>query len=729
MAERRVGLDIKGMTCAGCVANVERALLRVNGVLEATVSLPTASAMVRFDDSVTSAESIARAVSAGGYAATLVADKESEEARQRRQAQADAAAERAELWRIGLGVVLTVPVLVMGLGPHVPGMVYVMFALSTAVQVLLGGEFYRSALSAVRHRTTNMDVLIALGATTAYLYSVVLMVINPHAHSYFDAAATLLVIITVGKYLEARATRRTSHALRELAELAAHEASVIRDGTEVRMAVEELQVGDLMVVRPGEKIATDGVVVAGESAVNEALVTGESMPVTKGPGDEVIGGTVNEEGVLWVKATKVGRETALAQIIELVRRAQASKPPIQRIADRVSAVFVPVILGVALLTFLVWMAVGGPAVWGRAIVATISVLVVACPCALGIATPAAVAVGIGLGAEQGILVREAAALEVAQGIEVLMLDKTGTITTGKPQVTDIVAAPAVEQEEVLRVAAGVEAGSEHPLARPIVNAARERGIEPPVVEEFQAVRGRGTQAKLNGMWARVGREEFLRDNGVETRGLRDAQDSLEAQGKTVVMVATGAKALGLIGLADQPKPGSAEALTDLQRRGIEVVMVTGDARLPAELVARQVGIGRVEAGLLPEDKVRIIEAAQQAGRRVAVVGDGVNDAPALIQADVGIAIGSGTDVAVESADLILVSGELEAVVRAIRLSNAMMRHIRQNLFFAFFYNMLAVPVAALGILGAYAPLICAAAMALSDICVVGNALRLRRFKV
>jgi Cu+-exporting ATPase len=722
------------MTCAGCVANVERALTRTAGVAEAVVNLAAGSATVRFDASATSADALAQVISAAGYAARTASEDETEEARHARQSEADAAADRAQLRMILLGAGLTAPLLIIGFTPHWPGQVYAMFALATGVQLLLGGEFYRSALSAVRHGATNMDVLIAMGSTTAYVYSVVLMLVAPNEHSYFDAAATLLLIITVGKYLEAHATRRTSRALRELAELTGKDAAVLRDGHEVRVPVGQLRVGDVIIVRPGEKVPTDGVLTEGESAVNESMVTGESMPVSKRPGDPVIGGTLNEDGAFRFRATQVGNETALAQIIDLVRQAQASKPPIQRIADRVAAVFVPVILGVAVLTFVLWLLIGGPALIGQAIVATISVLVVACPCALGIATPAAVAVGTGVGAEHGVLVRHAAALEAAQDLDVLLLDKTGTITAGQPEVVDVsgdrspVTGHSEVAEEVLAVAAAVEAGSEHPLAKAIVRAARERGLPEANVTEFRALRGRGAQAVLDGAPALVGSEALMAEHGVDTAALQADRARLEAEAKTVVTVALDSQALGLIALADRPKPGAREAISALRQRGLEIVMVTGDALAPAEAVAREVGIDRVEANVLPEDKVRVVRELQAQGKRVAMVGDGVNDAPALTQADIGIAIGSGTDVAVESGDLILTSGELAAVVRAVRLSRETMRRIRQNLFWAFAYNLLGVPLAAFGVLGTYAPIVCAAAMALSDICVIGNALRLRSFK-
>jgi len=716
------------MTCAGCVANVERALTRTEGVLEAAVNLATGSASVRYNDAVTDPEALAGAISAAGYAARQAPEEEAAEAQRARRDASESAADSAQIRRIAVAGGLTAPLLVLAFFSHFPGHVYLMFALATGVQVVLGAEFYRSALSALRHGATNMDVLIAVGSTTAYLYSLVVMLLDPHAHSYFDAAATLLLIITVGKYLEARATRRTSHALRELAELAAKEASVVRNDTEVKLPVSRLSPGDIIIVRPGEKIATDGVVIEGDSDVNEAMVTGESMPVAKGPGDQVIGGTLNEDGVLRFRATRVGQETALAQIIRLVRQAQASKPPIQRIADRVSAVFVPVILGLAVLTFVGWLVIGGPGAIARAVVASISVLVVACPCALGIATPAAVAVGTGLGAAHGVLVRHAAALEAAQDIGVLMLDKTGTITAGKPEVTDVVVAPDVDEGKVLRIAEAVESASEHPLARAIVKAARDRGITGTSVSDFRALRGRGAQATLGGVPVAVGTEALMVEQGVDTLPLREARARLQGAGKTVVTVGLGSKALGLIALADGPKPGAREAIEALQARGIEVVMVTGDAQTPADFVAREVGIDQVQANVLPEDKVRLVREVQANGKRVAMVGDGVNDAPALTQADIGLAIGTGTDVAAEAGDLILTSGDLAAVVRAVRLSEATMRHIRQNLFFAFVYNLVGVPLAAFGVLGAYAPIVCAAAMALSDICVVGNALRLRRFR-
>jgi len=726
MAERSITLEIQGMTCAGCVANVERALLRPEGVLSAAVNLATASASIRYDGALTGPEALERAVAAAGYRARAPVPEESPEAARERQEQEKAADLRRDLPRIALGIGLTLPVILIALGPHWSLKPYALFALATAVQVLLGSSFYRSTYSALRHGTTNMDVLIALGTTTAYGYSVIMLLVSPHAHSYFDTSATLLTIITIGHYLEARATRQTSAALQALAELAAKEATVLRDGVEVKVPAGDLHVDDLILVRPGEKIATDGVVVEGESSVNEAMVTGEPMPVGKQPGDEVIGGTINEDGALRVRAAKVGSATALAQIVELVRQAQASKPPIQRIADRVAEVFTPAIVAIAILTFVGWMVLR-PGHLPQAIVATISVLVVACPCALGIATPAAVAVGAGVGAAHGILVRQAAALEAAQGIDVLMLDKTGTITVGRPEVAEVVPASDAEQGDVLRVAAAVEAGSEHPLARAILAAAEQAALRPLAVSGFRAVRGQGAQATLGGAPALVGSEAYVAANGVDTAALADRRAELEAQGRTVMTVALGAKALGLIAVADRPKRSSAEAIRSLTERGIEVVMLTGDAEGPAQAIARAVGITQVRANVLPEDKVRLVQEAQSPGQRVAMVGDGVNDAPALAQADVGIALGTGTDVAVEAGDLILVSGDLTAVVRAVRLSAQTMRHIRQNLFLASVYNAAMIPIAALGILGGYAPLICAAAMALSDICVVGNALRLRRF--
>jgi P-type Cu+ transporter len=722
VAEQTITLEIRGMTCAGCVANVERALRRTEGVSAAAVSLATATASVRYDDEVATPEALQHAVDAAGYSARLAGQAEvsaGEHAHHHAELQREA-------WRIGLGVGLTIPTIAVALAPHFPSQPYLLFLLATAVQGLLGAAFYRSAFSALRHRTTNMDVLIALGTTTAYAYSVVMLFVSPHAHSYFDTSATLLTIITIGHFLEARATRETSAALRALAELAAKEATVLRDGEEVKVPVAELHVGDLIVVRPGEKVATDGEVVDGESSVDEAIVTGESMPVDKRPGDHVIGGTVNQEGLLRVRATEVGSETALARIVELVRQAQATKPPIQRLADRVAEVFTPAIIIVAVLTFAGWLVLR-PGHLPQAIVATISVLVVACPCALGIATPAAVAVGTGVGARHGILVRQAAALEAVQGTDVLMLDKTGTVTAGEPRVTDVVPAEDVSEAELLRVAAAVEAGSEHPLARAVVSAARERSLSPASVSGFRASRGQGAEATLGGAPARVGNDAYLRANGVDTAQLAAEREELESAGKTVVGVALGAKALGLLALADRPKPTSAEAVRALRALGLRVVMLTGDAEAPARAIARAVGIEEVRAQVLPEDKVRVVQEAQAAGQRVAMVGDGVNDAPALAQADVGIAIGTGTDVAVEAGDLILVSGDLGAVVRAVRLSRRTMQHIKQNLFLAFIYNAAMIPIAALGILGEYAPIICAAAMALSDICVVGNALRLRRF--
>jgi len=740
VATATVELPIRGMADANDARAIERILHRIPGVLEAAVNLATESARVTMIVGVASVRDLIRAVRDAGYEVTEAAEalegagedteqaaREAEMARQRRRL----------LW----GLIFTLPTFWLSmqfdlLHNVMPGMTrpmgldVLLLLLSTPVQFGVGWDFYRGAYRALRMGTANMDVLVALGTSAAYFYSLavtVALLLGSTAlgrYTYFETAAVIITLIVLGKYLEARAKGRAGEAIRALMALQPERARVLRDGREIEIPATEVRVGDLLLVRPGERIPADGIVLEGRSAVDESMMTGESIPVEKKPGDRVLGGTVNTYGLLKIEATRVGRDTVLAGIIRLVREAQGSKAPIQRLADQVSAVFVPTVIAIAALAFLGWLLIGG-AGFTRAMVNAIAVLVVACPCAMGLATPTAIMVGTGRGATMGILFRSAQALEQLGKITLIALDKTGTLTRGRPMVTRVIPGPGWTVEEVLRLAASVEQGSEHPLAQAVVEAARSQGLplEKPV--GFSALPGRGVLAHLNGTPIRVGGIAWVQAKGVRLNGLEEAVRALQEQGQTTMLVARDGEAIGVIALADALKPEAAEAVAALHRLGVQTAMITGDNRRTAEAIARQAGIDRVFAEVLPGDKAEIVRRLQAEGHRVAMVGDGINDAPALAQADVGIAMGTGTAVAMETADVTLMRGDLRLLPQAVRLSRATMRTIRQNLFWAFFYNVILIPVAALGLLH---PMLAAGAMAFSSIFVVTNSLRLRGFR-
>ncbi|NLW43955.1 MAG: copper-translocating P-type ATPase [Syntrophomonadaceae bacterium] len=723
-------LRIEGMSCAACSARVERELNRLAGVKQANVNLATEIATVEYYPARVDVEELIRTVQRAGYNA-----KPLETVRQKEAAESDELKGRRRM--LIFAIAFSLPFLVMMLAelldlplPHWMMSVPVQLMLATPVQFIAGFTFYRGAYFALKNRAANMDVLVALGTSAAYFYSLIISILNPHADVYFETSAILITLVLLGKYLESLAKGRTSEAIKKLMGLAPRTARVIRDGQEMDIPTEQVMVGDRVLVRPGERIPVDGKVIEGYSAVDESMLTGESIPVDKQAGDVVTGGTVNKFGMLQVEATRVGRDTVLAQIVRAVEEAQGSKTPIQRLADVVAGYFVPAVIAIAILTFVVWYWVIGEGTLARALINATAVLVIACPCAMGLATPTSVMVGTGRGAENGVLFRGGEHLERTHKVDTVVLDKTGTITKGEPVLVDVIAAPAFagREDELLQWAAQAEYMSEHPIAEAIVKGVGERlkGFQPAAPDEFRAIPGKGIQTRQEGRVIHIGTRRFLREHQVDITSLQKAVDELEQAGKTAVLMAVDGQVAAALAVADTVKEHSAEAIRELRESGIEVWMITGDNRRTAEAIARQVGIEHVLAEVLPEDKAREIKRLRDQGRVVAMVGDGINDAPALATADVGIAVGTGTDVAMEAADITLMRGDLRSIVTAIRLSRATMRNIKQNLFWAFIYNIIGIPVAAAGFLN---PVIAGAAMALSSVSVVSNALRLKRVKL
>jgi Cu+-exporting ATPase len=742
-----IQLPIEGMSCASCVNRIERFLRKTPGVAEANVNLATEVATITYLPEIAGLDELARAIEAAGYEVRqLPKSTAGGQAGLIEEADAEAAERAREQRSLGLSaaVALVVAALAMGLmyAPSLPvtmeQLAWVLVGPATFVQFWAGRRFYRAAWRAAIHRSTSMDTLVVVGTTTAWAFSV-LVTLAPEIfrsagiepQTYFDSSTAIVGLVLMGRWLEARAKAQTVGAIKKLLGLQAQSARIVRAGREIDVPLEEVRVGDLVRVRPGERVPVDGRVVEGESAVDESMLTGEPVPADKRSGDEVIGGTMNRQGTFLFRATRVGRDTALAHIVDLVRRAQGSKAPIQRLADRIGGIFVPVVLGVGALTFGLWYLLGPDPKLTHALVAFITVVVISCPCAMGLATPTAIMVGTGKGAEAGVLIRGGEALEMAAGIQAVIFDKTGTLTRGRPSLGEVVAAPGFSADEVLDIAASVERGSEHPLAAAILARADEAGLGRRPVEGFEAVAGRGVRGRVDGREVSVGTAAFLEAAGVDLAPLAGAADT----GSAVTYLAVDGRIAGALPTVDEIKPESASAVHELTSSGIEVWLVTGDQARVARSVALAVGIApeRVLAEVLPAGKADAVAALQARGLRVAMVGDGINDAPALARADVGIAISTGADVAMEASDVTLVGGDPRAVATAIRLSRQTRRVIRQNLFWAFGYNVVLIPVAMGALFPVFGvtlnPALAAAAMAFSSVSVVSNSLRLRRFSL
>ena len=737
VAMGEASLKIKNLSDAADVKRLEKALNGMEGVIEASVNLATEKAQVRYVPTVVSQSDLRRLIRSAGFDTldeglpvedTEAKARQEEISRQRRL--------------LIVGLIFTVPLFILSMGRDMgflpeaitglPWLNYLFLALATPVQFYVGWQYYINGYKSIRNGSANMDVLVALGSSAAYFYSIPITLGLIPGHVYFETSAMIITLVKLGKFFEAKAKGGASDAIRKLMDLRPRKAYVVRDGIEVEVSVDEVEIGDLVMVHPGQKIPVDGVVVDGQSSVDESMLTGESLPVGKNPGSEVIGGTINKLGLLKFEATRIGKDTALAQIIKLVEEAQASKAPIQNLADKISAIFVPVVIGIAALTFIAWYFLvpladaASVSLFTRALINTVAVLVIACPCAMGLATPTAVMVGTGKGAELGILIKKSESLERAGQITMVVLDKTGTITRGQPAVTEIRLNNAnMSENDLIRIAASAEKGSEHPLGEAITAEANTRQLELSEPLGFSAIAGFGIQAEVDGQKVLVGNRRLMFDQEVDTTHFDQAVLELELKANTALLVAINDRIAGVIGVADTVKEGSLDAIEALHQMGLSVAMVTGDNKRTAEAIGEQVGLDTVLAEVLPGEKAAQIKQLQDEGQVVAMVGDGINDAPALAQADIGIAIGTGTDVAMASAPVVLISGDLRGVPKAIALSRRTLKTIKQNLFWAFIYNIILIPAAAFGFLN---PMLAAGAMSFSSVFVVTNSLRLRRFK-
>lgn len=730
--KKRAEISVGGMTCAVCAGRVEQKLQGLPGVYEATVNLAGERATIEYDNSTLQVADIQRAIEEIGYRAHDLSSQAEVDAHRAEREREIRKQRTMFIFSLAFSLPLLLTMLVhLGISNRLPQILldpWFQLFLATPVQFIAGWQFYKDGYFALRSGSANMSVLVALGTSAAYFYSVVVVLwgasLGLH-EVYFESSAVIITLIILGKLLEAIAKGRTSEAIKKLMGLQAKTARVIKDNVEIDIPIEDVEVGDLVIVRPGERIPVDGVITQGFSAIDESMLTGESVPIDKQVGDEVIGSTINKHGSFTFEATRVGKDTVLAQIIQIVEEAQGSKAPIQRMADTISSKFVPTVVGMAVLTFTIWYLWGDPGNFTRALINMVSVLVIACPCALGLATPTSIMVGTGKGAENGILIKGGEHLENAHKLNVIVLDKTGTVTKGEPELTDIVSFRGFSENEVLRLAASAERGSEHPLGQAIVEGARARNLELSESKDFTAIPGQGISAEVDGQRLLIGNRRLMQGNGVSIEAVEDELQDLERKGKTAMLVAIDGVLGGITAVADTIKPTSLEAIQAMRHMGLDVYMLTGDNRRTAAAIAKEVGIEHVLAEIMPEDKAKEVQNLKKQGFVVGMVGDGINDAPALVTADVGFAIGTGTDVAIESADITLVKGDLKGVVAAIQLSRSTMRNVKENLFWALVYNTIGIPVAAFGLLS---PVIAGAAMAFSSVSVVTNALRLKRWR-
>ena len=733
--QEKVEFDISGMTCAACATKIEKRISKMDGVSSATVNFALETLTANYDGSQTNPNEMMANVKKMGY--ELIPKTDGKEKMDHKEQEI-----KRQTRKFVFSLILTLPLLWTMVAHfeftsfiYLPAFLmnpWVQFALATPVQIIVGAQFYKGAYNALRNKSANMDVLVALGTSAAYFYSLFLSIEWAKGGSvgepelYFEASAVIITLILLGKLFEVRAKGKTSQAIQKLLGLQAKTARVLKEGIEQEVPIEEVVAGDIILVKPGEKIPVDGEIVAGQSAIDESMITGESIPVDKVVGNPVIGATINKNGSLQIKATKVGRDSALSQIVKVVEEAQGSKADIQRLADRISGVFVPIVVGIAIVTFFIWYLVVTPGDFRSSLIPTISILVIACPCALGLATPTSIMAGSGRAAEMGMLFKGGEHLENTRSIDTVVLDKTGTVTKGEPALTDVIVAEGFVERDVLELVASAENQSEHPLAQAIVTGVKEKGIDLIEPKTFNALPGYGIEAEVAGKHVLAGTRKLMRSRNIALQNMESKMEGMENEGKTAMLVAIDGKLAGVVAVADTVKQTSKKAIERMKVLGLDVIMLTGDNQHTAEAIGRQVGLSHVIAEVLPEQKSDEIKKLQAQGKKVAMVGDGINDAPALALADIGMAIGTGTDIAIEAADITLMRGDLNSVADAIIMSRKTMRNIKQNLFFAFFYNTIGIPIAALGLL---APWVAGAAMAFSSVSVVLNALRLQRVKL